>query len=249
MKEWITGRNPVVEVLHARRRQVFRLLVAEGNQPDPRLQEVIHAVQAMRLPVEKVQRNRLNSISENHQGLALEVSGYPYSDLATMMELAEKRREAPLFLILDTLQNPQNFGTLLRSAEAFGVHGVMIPFRHTVDVTPAVVTASAGASEHLLVGMANLSQTIDQLKSDGVWVLGLEGGEGSVAVESVKMTGPLAVVVGSEGEGMRALTRKGCDQLIRLGMSGEIESLNAAVAGSIALYLAFQSRHPELGKA
>lgn len=247
MKEWITGRNPVFEVLQARRRQIFRLLVAEGNQPDSRVQEAVRQVMALKLPVEKVQRNRLNAFSDSHQGIALEVSKYPYSDLSEMMELAEKRQEPPFILILDTLQNPQNFGTLLRSAETFGVHGVMIPFRHTVDVTPAVVTASAGASEHLLVGMANLAQTIDQLKSDNVWVLGLEGSEGAVAVETVNLKGPLAIVVGSEGDGMRALIRKSCDQLISLGMSGRIESLNAAVAGSIALYLAYQSRHPELG--
>lgn len=126
MREWITGRNPVIEVIHANRRDIFRLLVAEGVQPDARLQEAIHAVQARRLPVEKVQRSRLNNLAENHQGIALEVSGYPYSDLPAMFECAAQRAQAPFFLILDTLQNPQNFGTLLRSAEAFGVHGVMI---------------------------------------------------------------------------------------------------------------------------
>lgn len=244
MKEWITGRNPVIEVLQSRRRDIFRLLVAEGNQPDERISNAIKVAQSNRIPVEKVQRSRLNNLAENHQGIALEVSKYPYSDLAAILSRAEERNEPPLVLVLDTLQNPQNFGTLLRSAEAFGVQGVMIPFRHTVEVTPAVVTASAGASEHLLVGMANLSQTIDQLKAENVWVFGLEGSDESVPVETVNLSGPLAIVVGSEGEGMRSLTRKSCDQLIRLGMSGRIESLNAAVAGSIALYLVHQKRHP-----
>lgn len=248
MKEWITGRNPVIEVIHANRREIFRLLVADNVQPDPRLQEAIRAVQARRLPVEKVQRNRLNNLAENHQGIALEASGYPYSDLTAMFELAAQRAQSPFILLLDTLQNPQNFGTLLRSAEAFGVHGVMIPFRHTVEVTPAVVNASAGASEHLLVGMANLAQTIEQLQKENVWVLGLDGGPDSVPIEQVMLNGPLALVVGSEGEGMRSLTRKHCDQIVRLGMSGEIESLNAAVAGSISLYLAFQQRNGLLKK-
>lgn len=248
MKEWITGRNPVIEVIHAKRRDIFRLLVADNVQPDARLQEAIRAVQARRLPVEKVPRNRLNNLAENHQGIALETSGYVYSDLSAMMELAIQRGEPPFILLLDTLQNPQNFGTLLRSAEAFGVHGVMIPFRHTVEVTPAVVNASAGASEHLLVGMANLAQTIEQLQNENVWVLGLDGGPGSVPIEDVKLGGALALVVGSEGEGMRSLTRKHCDQIVRLGMSGEIESLNAAVAGSISLYLAFQQRNGLLKK-
>ncbi len=246
MKEWITGRNPVFEVLQVRRRQIFRLLVADGTQPDPRIKDAIYAVQNLHIPVEKVQKSRLNNLNENHQGIALEVSGYPYSDLGEMLALAQRKNEHPFILLLDTLQNPQNFGTLLRSAEAFGVHGVMIPFRHTVDVTPAVVTASAGASEHLLIGMANLSQTIDQLKKENIWVLGLEGETDTVPVETVNLSGPLAIVVGNEGEGMRVLTRKSCDQLIRLGMTGNIESLNAAVAGSIALYLVFQKRHPEL---
>jgi 23S rRNA (guanosine2251-2'-O)-methyltransferase len=126
------------------------------------------------------------------------------------------------------------------------VHGILLPFRHTVDITPAVVTASAGASEHLLVGMMNLAQAMDQLKDDDVWILGLEGSEDSVPIEKVRLTGPLAIVVGSEGEGMRTLVRKSCDQVVSLGMRGEIESLNAAVAGSIALYMAYQQRHKNL---
>lgn len=242
MKEWITGRNPVFEALSAGRRYAFRLLLAEGLKPDPRINEITQRIKSLKLPIEKVDRHRLDSLSDNHQGIAMEVSTYPYADLTDMLALAAKRGEPPFLLILDTLQNPQNFGTLLRSAEAFGVHGILIPLRHAVSITPAVVNASAGASEHMLVGMANLAQSIDQLKADGIWVLGLEGSNDSVPIEQVKLNGPLALVVGSEGEGMRSLVRKSCDQLVRLQMTGRIESLNAAVAGSIALYLAVQQR-------
>lgn len=243
MREWITGRNPVIETLHARRRQVFRLLLADSLDSDARIDEALKEFQIRKLPVERVHRDRLRSLGDNSQGIAIEVGGYPYSELGAMFARAEKLDEPPFLLILDTLQNPQNFGTLLRSAEGFGVHGVMIPFRQTVGVTPAVVAASAGASEHLLIGMANLQQTIDQLKKDNIWVYGLDGGESSTAIEEVDLAGPIAIVVGNEGAGMRALTRKSCDQLIKLGMKGEIESLNAAVAGSIALYLTYQKRH------
>jgi 23S rRNA (guanosine2251-2'-O)-methyltransferase len=246
MKEWITGRNPVLETLKAGRRQLFRLVILDTILVDDRIQEILSLAKQHRLPVEKVQRARLNNINDHHQGIALETSGYPYRELTDMVLLAREKNEPLFILILDTLQNPQNLGTLLRSAEAFGVHGILLPFRHTVDITPAVVTASAGASEHLLVGMMNLAQAMDQLKDDDVWILGLEGSEDSVPIEKVRLTGPLAIVVGSEGEGMRTLVRKSCDQVVSLGMRGEIESLNAAVAGSIALYMAYQQRHKNL---
>jgi 23S rRNA (guanosine2251-2'-O)-methyltransferase len=242
MREWITGKNPVLETLKAGRRQLFRVLISETIQADERIQEILRLAKQNRLPIEKIPRSRLNNLSDNHQGVALETSGYPYRELTDMVSLAESRKEPLFVLILDTLQNPQNLGTLLRSAEAFGVHGILLPLRHTVDITPAVVNASSGASEHLLVGMMNLAQAMEQLKEHDVWILGLEGSDESTPIEKVRMTGPLAIVVGSEGEGMRTLVRKSCDQVIRLGMSGNMDSLNAAVAGSIALYLVYQQR-------
>jgi 23S rRNA (guanosine2251-2'-O)-methyltransferase len=140
------------------------------------------------------------------------------------------------------LQDPQNLGTLLRTAEGAGVHGVLLPLRHTVTVTPAVVGASSGASEHLLIAQVNLAQAIAALKESGVWIVGLHGGQQAERVDRVRLDGPLALVVGSEGQGMRPLTRDSCDILMRLPMRGRVESFNAAVAGSIALYLAWQAR-------
>lgn len=243
MKEWITGRNPVYEMLRAKRRQVFRLMIAEGVKADNRISEIIQIVRPYKVQVETVKRTQLDSLSDNHQGIAAEVSAYPYSDLDSILKLAKHKEQDPFILVLDTLQNPQNLGTLLRSAEAFGVHGVLIPLRHASGVTPAVVNASAGASEHMLIASANLAQSIEELKKEGLWVIGLEGSPMAQPPEKLRLGGPAALVVGSEGEGMRELVRKSCDVLMRLPLEGKIESLNAAVAGSIGLYLIHQARN------
>jgi 23S rRNA (guanosine2251-2'-O)-methyltransferase len=243
MKELIYGRNAVYETLRAGRRQVFRLQVAEGVQEKGRLTDTLQMAKQRKIPVERVPRAQLEKLKANHQGLALEVSAYPYADLTDVFELAEKRQEPLFVLLLDTLNDPQNFGTLLRTAEAVGVHGVVIPLARTVEMTPAVVNASSGASEHLLVTQENLHQAIDELKKAGAWVVGLEGGNTATPAEHVRLDGALGLVVGSEGEGMRALVAKSCDVLMKLPMRGQIESLNAAVAGSVALYMAYMARN------
>ena len=231
-----------MEVLQAKRRQVFRLLLATGVEEKGKVQEILNLAAARRIPVERVPRDRLNQMGENPQGVAVEVSGYPYSEMDAVLQRAALADEELFVLILDVIQNPQNLGTLLRSAEAAGVHGVIIPLKRAADVTPAVVTASAGASEHMLIVQENLSRAIEQLKKAGAWVVGLEGGEESRPLEEVPLTGPLALVVGNEGEGMRLLVRESCDFLLRLPMRGRIESLNAAVAGSIVIYQALLAR-------
>jgi 23S rRNA (guanosine2251-2'-O)-methyltransferase len=242
MKEFIYSRNAVYETLRARRRQVFLLLLAEGLQPSEKLAQIVKLAQERNCKIEKTPRARLDKIHPNHQGVVLDASAYPYADLTDIFELAEKRAEPLFVLLLDTLNDPQNFGTLLRTAEAVGTHGVVIPLARTVEVTPAVVNASSGASEHLLVAQANLHQAIGELKNAGAWVVGLEGGEQATDAQRVRLDGALGLVVGSESEGMRSLTRKSCDILMNLPMRGQIESLNAAVAGSVALYLAFLAR-------
>jgi 23S rRNA (guanosine2251-2'-O)-methyltransferase len=184
----------------------------------------------------------LDKINGHHQAVVAEVSDYPYASLPDMFALAESRNEAPLILILDTLKDPQNLGSLLRTGEIVGVHGVLLPLRRTATVTPAVVNASSGASEHLLISQINLAQAISRIQESGVWVLGLDSSPDSQSLEEIDLNGPLALVVGGEGRGMRALVRKSCDQVVRLPMRGRIDSLNAAVAGSIALYLAWGAR-------
>lgn len=242
MREWIYGRNPVYEVLKAGRRGSFQLLIAQGTQIKDRVADILKLVKGERLPVEQVPRSKLDRIHTHHQGVALEASSYPYAALPDMLHLAEERDESPLLLILDTLQDPQNLGTLLRTGEIVGAHGVLLPYRRTATVTPAVVNASSGASEHMLVAQINLAQAIAELKDQGIWVIGLESDPNAQPLEEVDLSGPLALVVGSEGQGMRALVRKSCDQLIRLPMRGQVKSLNAAVAGSVALYLAWGAR-------
>ena len=242
MKELLYARNAVYETLRAKRREVFAIQVAEGAREKGRLAEILRIAKERKIPVRRVPRKKLDSLRVNHQGVAAEVSGYPYLGIADIFERAEARGEPLFILLLDSLQDPQNLGTLLRTAEAVGVHGVILPLARTVQVTPAVVNASAGASEHLILAQSNLAQAISQIKERGAWVVGLEGSESAQPPESISLEGALALVVGSEGRGMRPLVRKSCDFLLRLPMRGEIESLNAAVAGSVALYLAYLAR-------
>jgi 23S rRNA (guanosine2251-2'-O)-methyltransferase len=243
MRETIYGRNPVYETLRARRREVFRLQVAEGVQERGRLTEILNLAAQRKIPIERgVARTRLDKLSDSHQGVALEVSGYPYIGLEDILDNARQRGETLFVLILDTLQNPQNLGTLIRTAESVGVHGVLIPTHRAAEITPAVVSASAGATEYMLVAQANLAQAMVELKAAGAWVVGLDEGAESKSPTEVRLDGALAVVVGSEGEGIRPLVKSNCDFLLRLPMQGQVESLNAAVAGSVALYLAYLAR-------
>ena len=242
MKEFIYSRNAVYETLRAKRRDVFKIQIAEGAQEKGRLADILQMAKERRIPVEKAQRGRLDKIHQNHQGVAAEVSGYSYSDEVEILELTGQKNEPPFILLLDSLNDPQNFGTLLRTAEAIGVHGVIIPLAHTVEVTPAVVNASSGASEHLLIARANLAQAIDALKEAEVWVVGLDQDGVEIKPDSRHLKGALGLVVGSEGEGIRPLVRSKCDIVLKLPMRGQIESLNAAVAGSVALYLAYLAK-------
>jgi 23S rRNA (guanosine2251-2'-O)-methyltransferase len=245
MKEFIYSRNAVYESLRAKRREIFKIQVAESAQEKGRLSDILKLAKDRRIPVEKVQRGRLDKIHQNHQGVAAEVSGYWYGDLVDMLELASQKDDPPFLLLLDSLNDPQNFGTLLRTAEATGVHGVIIPLAHTVEVTPAVVNASSGASEHLLVARSNLAQAIEALKEAEVWIVGLDQAGAQLEPGSRHLKGALGLVVGSEGEGIRPLIRSKCDILLKLPMRGRIESLNAAVAGSVALYLAYLARQSD----
>lgn len=243
MKEFIYSRNAVYETLRAKRRDVFRVEIAEGVQVKSKLTVILALASQRKIQVVKAPRARLDKIHENNQGIIAEVGKYPYGDLLDIFDRAREKNEPLFVLLLDSLNDPQNFGALLRTAEAIGVHGVVIPLAHTVEVTPAVVNASSGASEHLLIARSNLAQAIDALKEENVWIVGLDqNGEMIGAKTQRHLTGAVALVVGSEGEGIRQLTRAKCDIVLKLPMRGQIESLNAAVAGSVALYLAYLAR-------
>jgi len=243
MKEFIYSRNAVYETLRAKRRQVFSIEIAEGAQEKGKIEQILKLAKEQKSKISRAPRGKLDKIHENHQGVIAEVGAYPYVNVIDILERARQKSELPFVLILDSLQDPQNFGTLLRTAEAVGVHGIVIPLARTVEVTPAVVNASSGASEHLLIAQSNLSQAIDSLKDAETWIVGLDQHGVQMEAGSRHLRGAVGLVVGSEGEGLRELTRKKCDILLKLPMRGEIESLNAAVAGSVSLYLAYLARN------
>lgn len=236
--ETLVGRNAILEVLRARRRKIRRLRVAKGAREAGALAEILELAARQAIPVVRVERAELEGTGGKSHGVGAEVDPYPYVALEDILGEAEIRGVPPFLLMLDVLQDPQNVGTVLRTAEAVGVSGVVLPLGRAVGVTPAVVSASAGASEHLLIAAENLATAIDRLRDYGVKVVGLEAGAESQPLDRVALDGPLALVVGSEGKGLRRLVRERCDVLASLPMSGRIASLNAAVAGSIALYLA-----------
>jgi 23S rRNA (guanosine2251-2'-O)-methyltransferase len=240
MKEHIYSRNAVHEVLRAKRRRVFSIDIADSAQEKGKLAEILKLAGQQKIKVNRVPRGRLDKIHQNHQGVVAEVDKYPYSDVVEILD--NIKDEPPFILLLDSLQDPQNFGTLIRTAEAVGVHGIVIPLARTVEVTPAVVNASSGASEHLRIARSNLSQAMDALRDADVWLVGLDQAGAELEAGSRHLKGALGLVVGSEGEGLHDLTRRKCDIVLKLPMRGKIESLNAAVAGSVALYLAYLNR-------
>lgn len=242
MSDWITGRNPVYEVLRAHRRQSEVLWVAQGAKEQGRLAEIVSLSRSLKIAVKYVPRSDLDGIDPHHQAVALKTSGYPYSDLETMISRAQSLSEPVFVLLLDQIQDPQNLGTLLRSAEAFGVHGVILPTARAASVTPAVVNASSGATEMLQIAQHNIAQAMDRLKEVGGWMIGLEDSADAQSPSQINLKGGIGLVVGSEGQGLRRLVRDKCDLLMKLPMQGQIDSLNAAVAGSIALFLALQAR-------
>ena len=245
MREILYGRQPVRETLRAGRRQVFRLVVADRIKPTGIVGQILSLAERAGVPVQTINRRELDKLSgeANHQGLAVEVSAYPYVALADLLNATREAQVPPFLLLLDHIQDPQNLGSLLRSAEAAGIHGVAIPRRRAAGVTPAAVRASAGAAEHVQVAqVGNLVQAMDHLREKGVWLAGLEALPAAQLYTAADLSGALGLVVGSEGQGLARLVRDKCDFLIRLPMQGQVESLNAAVAGAIALYEARRQR-------
>ena len=184
--------------------------------------------------------------TDRHQNVAAEVVEFDYAEVDDLLVLARERGELPLLLALDSLQDPQNLGTLIRTAEAVGAHGVILPRHRAAGITTAVERSSAGAVEHLPVAeVANLNRAADDLKKQGVWIIGLDA-EAEQTYDKIDPDMPLCLVVGSEGKGISRLLREKCDLLVKLPMRGQVGSLNAAVAGSIVLYDTWRRRRPHL---
>lgn len=236
--EILVGRNAVREALRAGRRRVDWLLLAEGVERKGIIADILHLCQKGGIAVRTAPRVELDRLgSEHHQGVAARVSDYPYVALEEILSVAAERGEPPFLLALDSLQDPQNVGSLLRTAEAVGVHGVILPERRAAAITPAVSRASAGAVEHLRVAqVTNLARTLEALKAQGVWVVGVEDHPRAQDYHRADLNIPLVIVLGSEGEGLRRLVMDKCDLLVRIPMRGRINSLNVAVAGSLVLY-------------
>jgi 23S rRNA (guanosine2251-2'-O)-methyltransferase len=249
--EWLYGRHAVEEALRAGRRRVSRVLIAEAGKRDSgretdRLAEIERAARKRGVPIERAPMSRLDALTrvgQHHRGVVAEVSPFQYSSLAQVMELCRTAGERALAVILDSLQDPQNFGTLLRTCEAVGVTAVVMLDRRQVEVTPAVVSASAGAVEHLNICLANnLPRAVDELQDAGLWVYALQAEPKATLYTEADLSGPLGLVVGSEGRGVGRLVRERCDGALAIPMVGRVESLNAAVAGSIMLYEALRQR-------
>jgi len=246
MKETLYGRNTVIEALRANRRQFFKISLSDGIKPNDVVSRIFSTCKKRGIRMERIPRRKLDEICghDRHQGVLASVSSYPDVEIEDVLSSLEASNEQPLLLLLDGLQDPQNLGTLLRAAEAIGVHGVIIPRRRSAQITPAVSKASSGAVEHLMIaGVSNLNQAIRDLKESGVWVVGLEKVPEAQHYRDADLDRSLALVVGSEGKGLSRLVRERCDFLIKLPMSGRVASLNAAVAGSIALYEVWEQRH------
>jgi 23S rRNA (guanosine2251-2'-O)-methyltransferase len=238
--EIICGKQAIREALRAGRR-VRRLFVAGSARETAPLRDLLALAAERRVPVQSVERADLDRLADHHQGVAAEVDPYAYTEFADLLRAA-RAAAPPLYLVLDSLQDPQNFGTLLRTAAAVGVTGVVLPEHHAVGVTPGVRRASAGAVEHLRVArVTNLVRALDQLKAAGVWVVGLDA-HAADSSDAVDARGPTAVVVGGEEQGLHRLVRESCDFLVALPMEPVLDSLNAAVAGSLVLYEYYRQR-------
>lgn len=241
----IYGRYPVLEALRGER-EVEKVVLVRGTRWAGVLAEIAAEAQRQGVPVQALSRSALDRLADggNHQGVVAHVTAYNYAHLEDVLAAVTRRDEPAFLLLLDCVQDPQNLASLLRTAEAVGVHGVVIPRHRAVGVTAAVVKASAGAVEHLTVArVTNLVRAIETLQAAGIWVLGLERTPRSQRYDRVDLTVPLAWVVGSEGQGLSRLVRKRCEVLVDLPMRGQVNSLNAAVAGSIVLYQTWLCRH------
>ena len=238
----LIGRNAVPEALRAGR-GINRVLLAKGDHAGS-IPEIEALAREKNIPVEYVERGKIEAVAggARHQGVLAYVAPVAYAELDDILRAAEAKGEPPFLLLLDELEDPHNLGALLRTADATGVHGVLIPKRRSVPLTATVAKTSAGAVEYVPVArIGNIAQTLRELKARGFWVAGADM-DGTQQYWEADLTGPLVLVVGSEGHGMSRLTKENCDFIVRMPMVGRINSLNASVAGSILMYESLRQR-------
>ncbi len=236
----LTGRNPIREAIKTGR-DIEKLMVAKGDLSGT-AREIIAMAREARIPVQMVERTRLDEITRNHQGMIAYASAYQYADVDDMLKDAEEKGEPPFLIILDGVTDPHNLGAVIRTAAAVGAHGVIVPERRAVGLTPAAVKAAAGSIEHIKVArVTNIVKEIEGLKKRGIWFYAADA-EGK-SFREVDFSGPCALVIGSEGDGISRLVMENCDYLISIPMKNpDIESLNASVAAGILMYAVASNR-------
>lgn len=242
------GRNPVLEALRARR-SVNKILIAEGSNVGS-IKEIMALAREQKVLIQFVDKKQLDNMSqgENHQGIIAYAAPKDYVELDEILLEARRKEEVPLLLMLDGIEDPHNFGAILRTADAAGVHGVVIPKHRAVPLTAGVAKASAGAIEYVPVArVTNLAQTMEKLKEQGCWIVGTDSGAKTLHFEA-DLSGPLVVVMGSEGKGLGKLVKEKCDFLVSIPMLGRINSLNVSVATSVILYEIIRQRRAARGK-
>lgn len=244
--ELIIGKNPVIEALKSGR-SVNKVMITEQVN-NKTLRQIEEASKKAGTIVQKVPKSRLTQLSDgNHQGVVAYVAAYQYADLEDLFKIAEEKSEAPFFIILDELEDPHNLGSILRTADAVGAHGVIIPKRRSVGLTATVAKTSAGAIEYVPVArVTNIGDVIDELKARHVWVVGTEA-DGTEDYRSLDGGTSIALVMGNEGKGLSRLVKEKCDWTVSLPMKGHVSSLNASVACSLLLYEIYRKRNP-IGK-
>ena len=238
----LLGRNAVMEAISAER-DIHRLFVKKGDI-EGSLRVIVAKAKEKGIVTSFVPKEKLDEMSENgkHQGVIASCPAFDYANLSDVLRNLAKTDRQPFLIILDKIYDPHNFGAIIRTALACGAHAVIIPKRRSVGITPAVVTSSAGAIEHLPVcRVANISQTVDELKKAGIWVAGADAGGQSLY--SAPLTGPIALVIGNENEGISRLVKEKCDFLVSIPMPGPMSSLNASVAAAVCMYEIVRRKH------
>lgn len=241
-EEMIAGKHPVLEALRSGR-EINKIWIAEGAQKTL-TQPIVAEAKKQGIVVQFVDKRKLDSMVEGvaHQGVVAQAAAFSYVEVEELLEIAAQSGTAPFILVLDEIEDPHNLGSILRTAECTGVHGVIIPKRRSASLTATVLKTSAGAAEHVPVArVTNLAQTIDKLKEAGVWVAGTDV-SASQDVYKMKFDMPLAVVIGNESKGMGRLIKEKCDFLVKLPMLGRLNSLNASVAAGVLMYEVVRQR-------
>lgn len=238
----VIGRNAVIEALKGEG-TIETLYISNGNL-EGSIKTIVGLAKEKRVIIREVDRRKLDSMcnGEVHQGVIAKITPYKYSQVSDILELAEKRGESPFIVILDEVEDPHNLGSIIRTAELFGVHGIIIPKRRSASVTSTVYKSSVGAVEHVKIAkVTNLNATIEELKESGIWVYGADIRAEEYSYQ-VDFSGPCALIIGNEGRGISKLTVQKCDKLIKIPMVGKINSLNASVAGGIMMYEVLKGR-------